>query len=154
MLPSGLTPEEENKIAIAFKAFDKDNSGFIDGDEFQVVFDILGYKISEESVEKMISDCHDFDKKDNRQINFEEFKRLIAEQKKFQYASNAEDTLDAFVALGGEEDGDGAIQANQLIDIIKNQFQMTINIEKLIQEIDEDGSGQIEYDEFMQLLSS
>ena len=31
---------------------------------------------------------------------------------------------------------------------------MTIDIEKLIDDIDEDGSGQIEYDEFMSLLSS
>ena len=31
---------------------------------------------------------------------------------------------------------------------------MTIDIEKLIEDIDEDGSGQIEYDEFMSLLSS
>lgn len=30
---------------------------------------------------------------------------------------------------------------------------MTINIEKLIEEIDEDGSGQIEFDEFTALLS-
>ena len=29
---------------------------------------------------------------------------------------------------------------------------MTIDIEKLIQEIDEDGSGEIEFDEFKQLL--
>ena len=31
---------------------------------------------------------------------------------------------------------------------------MTIDIEKLIKDIDEDGSGQIEYDEFRNLLSS
>ena len=31
---------------------------------------------------------------------------------------------------------------------------MTIDIEKLIEDIDEDGSGEIEYDEFMSLLSS
>ena len=31
---------------------------------------------------------------------------------------------------------------------------MTIDIEKLIQDIDEDGSGEIEYDEFRNLLSS
>jgi Ca2+-binding EF-hand superfamily protein len=30
---------------------------------------------------------------------------------------------------------------------------MTIDIEKLIEEIDEDGSGQIEFDEFTALLS-
>ena len=36
----------------------------------------------------------------------------------------------------------------KLIKIIKEDFQMTIDIEKLIEEIDDDGSGEIEYDEF------
>ena len=31
---------------------------------------------------------------------------------------------------------------------------MTIDIEKLIEEIDEDGSGEIEFDEFKALLTS
>lgn len=62
--------------------------------------------------------------------------------------------LDAFVAMGGEPDGDGAINADKLIKTIKEEFEMTIDIEKLIKEIDEDGSGQIEFDEFTQLLQS
>ena len=41
-----------------------------------------------------------------------------------------------------------------LIRIIKNEFEMTIDIEKLIADIDEDGSGEIEYDEFRNLLYS
>ena len=62
--------------------------------------------------------------------------------------------MDAYVAMGGDEDGGGAIDAAKLIHIIKVDFEMTIDIEKLIQDIDEDGSGQIEYDEFRNLLSS
>ena len=31
---------------------------------------------------------------------------------------------------------------------------MTIDIEKLIEEVDEDGSGEIEFDEFKELLTS
>ena len=58
------------------------------------------------------------------------------------------------MAMGGEADGEGSIDADMLIDIIKNKFEMTIDIEKLIQDIDEDGSGEIEYDEFRNLLSS
>ena len=88
------------------------------------------------------------------QITYAQFRHVIAEQKKFQGASNEEDTLDAFVAMGGEPDGGGSINAERLIKIIKDEFQMTIDIEKLIQDIDEDGSGLIEYDEFMNLLSS
>ena len=66
---------------------------------------------------------------------------MIAEQKKFQGASNEEDTLDAFVALGGESNKEGSIDAAELIRIIKHEFEMTIDIEKLIEDIDEDGSG-------------
>ena len=62
--------------------------------------------------------------------------------------------MDAYVAMGGDEDGGGYIDANKLIKIIKEDFEMTIDIEKLIEDIDEDGSGQIEYDEFTNLLSS
>ena len=56
--------------------------------------------------------------------------------------------------MGGQQDGEGFIDADKLIRIIKNDFEMTIDIEKLIKEIDEDGSGEIEYDEFRNLLSS
>ena len=69
-------------------------------------------------------------------------------------SNNEEDTLDAFVAMGGMEDGDGAIDADRLIRIIKDEFEMTIDIEKLIKDIDEDGSGEIEYDEFRNLLAN
>ena len=67
---------------------------------------------------------------------------------------NEEDTLDAFVSLGGQDGGEGIVDAKKLIDIIKNQFEMTIDIEKLIEDIDEDGSGEIEYSEFKSLLNS
>jgi len=62
--------------------------------------------------------------------------------------------LDAFVSMGGQPDGEGFIDAQKLIRIIKDEFEMTIDIEKLINDIDEDGSGEIEYDEFRNLLSS
>ena len=70
----------------------------------------------------MISDGHDFDKKEVREIDFDTFVRLIAEQKKHQSVSNEEDTLDAFVALGGQDDRGGFIDAQKLIDIVKNEF--------------------------------
>ena len=56
--------------------------------------------------------------------------------------------------MGGEPDGDGCIDADKLIDVIKNKFEMTIDIENLIMEVDEDGSGEIEFDEFKQLLGA
>ena len=94
------------------------------------------------------------DSENTGQINFEQFKKVISEQKKNQSLTNEEDTLDAFVAMGGQPNGEGSIDAEKLIQIIKYDFEMTIDIEKLIKDIDEDGSGEIEYDEFRNLLSS
>ncbi len=69
-----------------------------------------------------------------------EIKRLLG--------NDESELLDAFVAMGGEPDGEGCVDARKLIATIKDEFEMTIDIERLIQEVDEDGSGEIEFDEF------
>ena len=94
------------------------------------------------------------DPQNTGKIQFAQFKNLISEKRENERGSSEQDLLDAFVAMGGEPDGDGAINADKLIKTIKEEFEMTIDIEKLIKEIDEDGSGQIEFDEFTQLLQS
>jgi hypothetical protein len=39
--------------------------------------------------------------------------------------------VDAFVAMGGQPDKSGHVDAEKLIYVIKNEFEMTINIEVL-----------------------
>ena len=56
--------------------------------------------------------------------------------------------------MGGEPDGEGCVDAEKLIKVIKNDFEMTIEIERLIEEVDADGSGEIEFDEFRTLLGA
>ena len=46
------------------------------------------------------------------------------------------------------------IDTEKLITIIKNEFEMTIDIENLIDEIDADHSGEIDYYEFKALLKT
>ena len=70
-----------------------------------------------------------------------------------EMGTSDDDLLDAYVAMGGDEDGGGCVDADKLIETIKNEFQMTIDIEALIKEVDEDGSGEIEFDEFKELLA-
>ena len=146
-----LTKEEEAKCWEAFSAFDKDSSGYIDANELRIVLEMMGQKTTEEEIFRMIAEA---DAENTGKITYTQFKRVIAEQKKNQSLSNEEDTLDAFVSMGGQPDGEGFIDAQKLIRIIKDEFEMTIDIEKLIADIDEDGSGEIEYDEFRNLLSS
>lgn len=61
--------------------------------------------------------------------------------------------VDAFVACGGKPDKSGHVERSTLVKIIKHDFGLTIDIEELIDAIDADGSGEIEYEEFKELLS-
>ena len=61
--------------------------------------------------------------------------------------------VEAFVAMGGLIDKSGNVDTAKLIQIVRDEFNMTIDIERLIHEIDHDKSGQISYDEFKTLLS-
>ena len=54
--------------------------------------------------------------------------------------------------MGGDTDGGGCIDADKLIRTIRDDFEMTIDIEALIADADEDGSGEIEFDEFRDML--
>lgn len=61
--------------------------------------------------------------------------------------------VDAFVACGGKPDRSGFVRKDTLVKIIKQDFGLTINIEEMINKLDVDGSGEIEFDEFKAILT-
>jgi hypothetical protein len=65
-----------------------------------------------------------------------------------------DDLLEAYAACGGEADGGGCVNADILVRVIKEDFELAIDIQELIAAVDEDGSGEIEFDEFKTLLST
>lgn len=88
-------------------------------------------------------------------LNFGEFLRLMTERKRRINAPVSEDDLlEAYTACGGEADGGGCVNADILVRVIKEDFQLAIDIQELIAAVDEDGSGEIEFDEFKTLLST
>jgi Ca2+-binding EF-hand superfamily protein len=131
-------------------AYDHEQFGYISVNDLRAALDRAGHPVSEDETYWMISLA---DPSNTGNILFSQFKDLITEKAENENGSSEEELLEAFVAMGGQEDGDGAINAEKLIYTIKEEFEMTIDIEKLIEEIDEDGSGQIEFDEFTALLS-
>ena len=97
----------------------------------------------------------EIDPENTGHINFDDIKPILLAKEMARIKGSDEDELmDAYVSMGGDADGGGCVDAAKLIATIKNDFQMTIDIEKLIEEIDEDGSGEIEFDEFKALLCS
>lgn len=147
-----LTQEEIDGCREAFLAFDKDRSGTIDVWELRQVLEAMGQAPTEEELFQMISEVDD---NMSGSIDFGEFLKVVEAQK--QRAENFDDEndmIDAFVACGGTTDKRGHVKRETLVKIIKQDFGLTIDIEELINKIDTDGSGEIEFEEFKILLSS
>ena len=66
-------------------------------------------------------------KNSNGRVNFFQFAKMVGERK-HKKTDETSDILDAFVAMGGDDDGGGSIDADKLIEIIKEDLKMTINM--------------------------
>jgi Ca2+-binding EF-hand superfamily protein len=145
---------EENDVFLCQKAFmglDEDLSGFISYCHLEEALNRVGLYPSFEEINKMITEL---DAENKGAIAFEAFLELYRSQKVQEGDSDDEDTLDAYVAVGGSEDKSGNVNASILINIIRDEFQLTIDIERLIKEVDDSANGLIEYDEFKTLLKT
>ena len=131
--------------------FDKDRSGSIDVWELKQVLEAMGQKPSEEELFQMISEV---DENMVGAINFADFLQVIEFQKvrTLNYDDDT-DMIDAFVACGGLSDKTGFVKRDTLVKIVKHDFGLTIDIEDLINKYDNEGTGQIGFEEFKLLLS-
>ena len=110
----------------------------------------MGHEPTDEDVFLMIGQVDD----DNSgEIEFSEFLRVIENQHENDTAKNDElGTIQAFIALGGNEDKTGTISTEK-ITAVCTEFDLTIDIHALIKEFDADGSGEVDYDEFKDMMS-
>ena len=110
----------------------------------------MGQKPTEEELFQMISEV---DENLSGSIDFAEFLKVIENQKeRAENFDDENDMIDAFVACGGRPDKQGHVKRETLVKIVKHDFGLTIDIEELINKIDTDGSGEIEFEEFKTLL--
>ena len=154
-----ITEEEvikqvSDKILEAMKIFDPEgnNGSLIQTDKLKEFLEYCEFKMDDRDIYKIISDL---DPGQKGQLDGVALKQLMIEREVEKNVGQDEtELLDAYVAMGGEPDGGGCVDAAVLIKTIKEDFQMTIDIEKLIEEVDEDGSGEIEFEEFKELLKA
>lgn len=145
----GLTEEERNQCREAFEKFDKDNSGAISDWELKAMLASMGQDPSDEEIFDMIAAVDD---DGSNEIDFKEFCAVILMQKQKESGDGESDTLDAFIALGGNQDKTGQVSTDKLRAVV-NDFGLTIDINKLILETDTDRSGFIDYNEFAVMMS-
>jgi len=80
-------------------------------------------------------------------------KVVESQKKRAENFDDENDMIDAYVACGGQPNKGGHVRRETMIQIIKYDFGLTCDIEDLINKIDSDGSGEIEFDEFSLMLN-
>lgn len=135
----------------AFKEFDEEGVGAIKVADFKSALERIGFIPNEFDYYKMISEV---DENNTGMIRFSDFLTIYHKHKLSTNEDEDSDTKDVFVAMGGQPDGSGSIDTSKLVEIIKKEFELTIDIENLIDEIDKDHSGEIDLKELRSMFKT
>lgn len=142
-IPKSLKQEDIDKLWETFKVFDADGSGSISPEELKGIMESLGQNPRDDQLQEMIKEV---DLDSSGTIDFDEFKALMVAQ-----SGDRQSRLKTAFSVF-DEDGSGLISANEMRDVM-NKFGLTDEeLNQLIKEVDEDGDGTIEFEEFCKLM--
>eukprot|EP00439_Symbiodinium_sp_Y106_P067078 s626_g11.t1 len=151
--------EDLVRIRGCFEAIDADSVGHITEDGLGVAFQMIGMKLNVEELHEKFTKA---DLSGNGVIEWPEFLSMMSQYGGGQGLENAftQERLDELREIFNlfDEDGSGALDAEELLEL--NFVLRSVGLapsqkelENMIAEVDADGSGQIEWDEFLFLMS-
>ncbi|EKX32482.1 hypothetical protein GUITHDRAFT_39668, partial [Guillardia theta CCMP2712] len=143
--------EERNELYQLFCSLDADGGGQLELQELQQLFDSMGIKMEEEKLKEMFAEV---DESGDGSIDFDEFLHIKAMEMPLDPLAEARRAFDLF-----DKDGSGSIDAGELKDALRamgqNALGRNVNdgeVEQLLKAADEDGGGEIDFDEFCDLI--
>ncbi|XWS53898.1 hypothetical protein CRYUN_Cryun10bG0039700 [Craigia yunnanensis] len=144
-----LSEEQIVEFKEAFCLFDKDGDGCITVEELATVIRSLGQNPTEKELQDMINEV---DADGNGTIEFSEFLNLMA--KKMKETDAEEELKEAFKVF--DKDQNGYISATELRHVMINLGEKLSDeeVEQMIKEADLDGDGQVNYEEFVKMMTT
>ncbi|KAF5401359.1 hypothetical protein PHET_05066 [Paragonimus heterotremus] len=142
-----IPKEELEKLRRAFSVYDKNGDGEIDTFELTSVLRMLGKNPSPAEVAEIMKRV---DKDRSGTINFPEFLAMMLQKKK--YCQLDADLRTSFQYY--DKNKDGYICIEELRSVLgKHPGPLSqVDINMLIQEVDRDGDGRLNYEEFLTLM--
>jgi len=143
-----MTEEQLNDIREAFNMFDQNGDGSISTEELKEVMSNLGQVVSDEEIKDMLEDV---DTDAEGSLDFDAFKKIMSQKLGATDINN--EIQEAFQFF--DQDGDGTITAEELRLCMKKLGEELTEeeIEEMLKEADSDGNGEIEYAEFVKLIT-
>lgn len=149
----GLEHDEIKVLKICFNMFDFKDQGFLSADDLDDILRGMGFRPSKEELKEILEEI---DEDGSGEIEFEEFCQLCA---KFLIEEPDEETMkhelkEAFRVY--DKEANGFITTDTLREIISElDTRLTAeDLDGIIEEIDEDGSGTMDFDEFCAMMMS
>ncbi|CAL9763826.1 unnamed protein product [Musa acuminata subsp. burmannicoides] len=144
-----FTEEQITEFYETFCLFDKDGDGSIALEELSTVIKSLGLKPFQEELQGMISEV---DVDGNGTIEFAEFLGLMAH--KMKDIDSEEELKEAFKVF--DKDQNGYISEAELRNVMMSLGEKLTDEEvaQMIREADLDGDGQVNFEDFVQMMSA
>merc|ERR1711990_456275 len=142
-----LTDDQTADFKDAFKKFDAGGEGEIPTSELGTVMKMLGHKLNDEELEECIKMV---DSDGGGPVDIDEFMELM--RTKTKEAQDEVEVKEAFRVL--DKEGKGEIHTDVIKEILAqlDDSLSEADLGDLIAEIDSDGSGWVDYDEFKALM--
>uniref|UniRef100_K1R028 Sulfhydryl light chain n=1 Tax=Magallana gigas TaxID=29159 RepID=K1R028_MAGGI len=159
--------EAEEEMRNAFKIFDKDGSGKIDAKELRHAMKSLGETMTDEEVDEMIKAA---DQDSDGKVDYSESQKIsvpyngilpINIKQVPQYSpipsklpeEIKQEFREAFELF--DKDGSGYINSRELLTVMRafKQDPTKAEVQHLMQELDTNGNGKIEYEEFEKYMA-
>merc|ERR1711971_720628 len=144
-----LTEEQVADFKEVFSLIDKNADGAITIKELGSAMRSMGQSPTEEELQEMIEEV---DSNGNGTIEFSEFLSKMAG--KMAYSPSEKEIYDAFRVF--DKDGNGFISPAELRYVMTKMGQVITDeeVDQMIQEADLDGDGQVNYREFVKMMTS
>ena len=143
-----LTEEQIAEFKEAFSLFDKNGDGYISSDELGTVTRSLGLSPTESEVRDMISEV---DADGSGTVDFQEFLAMMA--RKMNGMDGEVELREAFRVF--DKDGNGFISSAELRHVMITLGEKLTNeeVDEMIREADLNGDGEVDYEEFVKMMS-
>ncbi|XP_055712599.1 troponin C-like [Phlebotomus papatasi] len=147
-----LDKDQLKLLKNAFDAFDTEKNGYIQTDMIGMILEMLGQTLDDKSLAAVI---REHDQRQTGKLDFEKFAQLAS-----KYVEVEEDMeivqrelKEAFRLY--DKEGKGYLTLEVLRDILRELDDKITedDLDMMIDEIDADGSGTVDFDEFMEVMT-
>ena len=151
-----LGHEEIDLMKDQFHILDRQKTGFITGNDIPALFAAVNESLSQEKTQQLLGWLEE--KGGTRKIDVNLALRAWSYLKDLNLKEEEDefdhDILNTFVAMGGNSDKTGVVRKQKLIDIIKVQFGLMIDIDHMFEEAGIEVDDELNFYDFTCLLES